>query len=119
MQIITLELDNFAFFCPVTGEQIIGDEVPFNEDAKSLLGFWHTEIIEEPIIKDSKLAKAWESFLAKFYEDDEDAFLTTDEVEDFLQNYEFDNAVVFCRIIKGFACGPVYDVSYTVLNLGI
>ena len=119
MQIITLELDNFDFFCPVTGEQIMGEEVPFNEDAKSLLGFWHTEIIEEPIIKDSKLAKAWESFLAKFYEDDEDAFLTTDEVEDFLQNYEFDNAVVFCRIVKGFACGPVYDVSYTVLNLGI
>ncbi len=55
MQIIELELSHYDLYSPATGELICGEESGYNEEAKSLMGYWIGEVFTEPLIKDESI----------------------------------------------------------------
>ena len=92
MQIINLVLDHYNFFCPVTGFQIMGDEV-MNLNTPSLMGHWFDEEIFDPTIYDPSLNNAWQSVKSTFNQLD---FLQSyDRVYEFLRTYPSNTFVTF------------------------
>jgi hypothetical protein len=113
MQIVSLKLNHYNFFCPVTGERIL-DEAYCNENAKSLRGFWLDEFLADPTINSTKLESAWNKFVQK---EGDEAFMNTDLLEKFLQAYPQPNWVVFK--ITNVSYGPqtvwkVIDMSTVI-----
>lgn len=92
MQIINLVLDHYNFFCPVTGAQIMGNEI-LNVNTPSLMGHWFDEEIFDPTIQDPLLKDAWQRVKKKFNQLD---FLQSyDRVYEFLRTYPSDSFVTF------------------------
>ncbi len=112
MQIIELTLSNLDLYCPVTGEPICLEDSGYNDEAKSLKGYWVNEIMDQPFVKDKKLEDDWESFVAKF-EDENDYFPGSMEMDDFLTEYDSPNWIVF----KICTYGMMGDIAWFVLNM--
>lgn len=91
MQIIKLELTHYQFFNPATGEQILYEE-DCNEDAKSLMGYWIDEFLDEPFIKNKTLEKAWKKFQKNAHQDFESPF---EKLRTFFSNYPEKGWAVF------------------------
>ena len=70
MQLIDLKTKHTNFYCPVTGAPIAIENKGIFDDARSLMGYWHHELLDEPVINNKEFEKAWDTFLASC--DDED-----------------------------------------------
>jgi len=107
MQLITLSLEHWNFYCPVTGEIITADGEDLNI-TPSLKGVWVNEILDEPTIPDSELCTAWDNLIENLNDDesaetqDEDEDLDGSTVDTFLRNYSAPNWIAF-RIRAGTA----------------
>jgi len=110
MQIIQLELDDWNFFCPVTGLKVFNDDgLP---DASTFRAGWCHEVPDQPIHLAEVLMPHWQSYL--------DAQLAADDVVDipaFLRSVELPNWVAFEITTSGMGCGPVGSKEWTVLEL--
>lgn len=118
MQILDLELKHFNLYCPATGEVILEDCEPINEDALALKGYWIDEVISEPFIKDDALQLAWENFI-ETYEAEHDDFPGYEEIEAFLVNYPEPNWVIYKITTHGMACGPVWSTVWHVVDMNV
>ena len=118
MQIVELELNHFNFYCPATGEFILMEDEPCNEDAASLMGYWVDEVINEPFLKDEQLKKDFEAFINYHEEEDEDFSLGFEELEQFLTEFEAPNWVVYKITTCGIGCGgPICSTVYFVIDM--
>jgi hypothetical protein len=121
MQIIELELSHYDLYSPSTGELICSEEKGYNEDAKSLIGYWIGEVFTEPFIKDESLKAAWYQLIQKVDaaveagEDDEG--LELENVPQFLAEYDAPSWIVFQLGHSDDVTGTVIDNSWFVLNM--
>ncbi len=96
MQIISLELENLNLYSPSTGEVICHEDTGYNEEARSLMGYWIQEVMNEPFIKNPDLQQAWDEYLeaadALLEEDDE---APDPDVDEFLLQYESPTWIAF------------------------
>jgi hypothetical protein len=65
MQLIDLVLNNYNFYCPVTGEFLSKDGEPVNFDASSLRGYWVSVEMENPFLYSDKFTNAYKKYLKK------------------------------------------------------
>lgn len=110
MQLITLEHGHWNFFCPVTGQQVYEDAGDSRTD--TFRGGWHQEVPSEPLNLAPELQEVWNAYLAKIVEEDGDI-----DVASFLQSVEQPSWVAFQVNSFGMACGPVWETTWTVLDL--
>lgn len=118
MQIVSLELNELRFYCPITGKAIVSPE-ECNNDVDSLLGYWVNEVIDEPFIKDKNLEEKYEAFIAKKEASDADFCFYSDTLEEFLQDFQAENHVTF-KITTRWVdyVGPQSSTVYIVLDMG-
>jgi hypothetical protein len=116
MQFTELELPGFNVYCPASGECILKEDEPCNDDAKSLIAYWVDEVMDEPMIKSEQLRKDWESYREE--NKDEDDFYTWELLEKFLKEYPEPFWACFKITICGMGCsGPTSSTVWKVLNL--
>ncbi len=118
MQLLELELDHFNLYCAATGEVILEDCEPINEDALALKGYWIDELMSEPFIKDEKLQQSWDLFIKK-HEEEHNDFPNYSEIEAFLVNYDKPNWVIYKISTHGMACGPVWSTVWHVVDMNV
>lgn len=117
MQIIDLELPHFNFYCPATGDCILMEDEPCNDDAKSLQAYWIDEVMDEPMIKNEKLAADWKLYYNKHRKKHQYSFQV---LESFLKKYDQLNWVVFKLTFCGMGCGgPTSMTVWKVLDLNV
>ncbi len=119
MQLTELELSHMNLYSPSTGEVLCNEETGFNQDAKSLKGFWINEVLTEPIIIDSSLKTAWIKFLEKCEEEEELFTPTYDHLVKFLKDYDNPTWIVFEITNCGMACGPSSSTVWYVVDMEI
>lgn len=110
MQLIRLEHGHWSFFCPVTGEPVYTEAGEIG--ASSFRGGWHHEVPEEPLRLAPELQNAWDAYLAQVEAEDGDL-----DVPAFLESVDQPGWVAFEVNSFGMACGPVWETSWTVLDL--
>lgn len=111
IQLIRLEHGHWNFFCPVTGQEVYKENEP-GANAETFRGGWHQEVPSEPLNLAPELQTAWDNYVAKA--DDED---TSIDVAAFLKDVEQPGCVAFEVNTFGMACGPVWETTWTVLDL--
>lgn len=115
MKIVELELPHFNFYCPATGECILREDEPCNDDARSLQAYWIDEVFDEPMIKNTQLAADWSTFSKKNRNNFQSSF---DMLEDFFRQYDEMNWVVFKLIFSGMGCsGPTSMTVWKVIDM--
>jgi hypothetical protein len=126
MRIFDLDLNHAHFFCPATGECILKEGEPINDEAQSLMGYWHSEVLDQPALMDSDLQEAWDAYLEKSLkeqqkEDDYDEFDAPgwQELEEFLKNHENRDWVVFCITTRDMASGQVMNTVRLVIDMSL
>ena len=108
MEIKYYEYSNYKIYNLKTNEYIIyNEEEEANEDAKSLIACWASEVFDEPIIKDENLKTSWAEYVSKYKLENESDSPWFDELKDFLKKYENPNWIVIENRTNGIACGPV------------
>jgi hypothetical protein len=118
MQLIQLELSHSNFFCPVTGEVILDEkDTPMNDNAKSLMGFWHTELLEEPSIKNNSLKRAWDKLCLDLEKETGGDVAGYEDLEEFLKNYDSQTWVVFVITNSGVGHGFSSSTHYFVIDM--
>ena len=118
MQLIDLKLKHNNLYCPLTGAPIAIENEGIFDDAPSLMGYWHHELLDEPVINNKEFEKAWGTFLAG-YDVASELELDYDTFENFSIHYHKPNWVVFkCSTIEGDN-GPILDTMWYVLDLNI
>ena len=110
MQLLRLEHGHWNFFCPVTGKEVYKEEDGFN--AATFRGGWHQEVPTEPLNLAPELQPAWDAYLAEVEAEDGDL-----DVAAFLESVEQPGWVAFEITTCGMACGPVWETTWTVLDL--
>jgi hypothetical protein len=97
MQIVSLKLDHYNFYCPVSGECISMEDEPLNENALSFKGYWFDEFWDEPSIKDERLKALWLDFFQTL-KTNYPNFIDIDyseKLDEFFTSVEINNFVVF------------------------
>ena len=126
MQIVKLELSSLDLYSPSTGELICNEETGYNEEAKSLMGYWIEEVFTEPFIKNEALNAAWKKLVtecdqAQEKADEEGTYpdeqfdLSTDRLVQFLGDYDAPTWVAFQIGLNDG--GMVTGNGWFVLNL--
>ena len=110
MQLIRLEHGHWNFLCPVTGKAVYAEEGGIN--AETFRGGWHQEVPSEPLNLAPELQPAWDAYASKVDADDADL-----DVAAFLESVEQPGWVAFEVNSFGMACGPVWETTWTVLDL--
>ncbi len=110
MQVIEIEREDNDFFCPVTGLPVFDNRG--KPAAPTVRGLWVGEVVDEPFIWDEDLQRCWDEYLASL-DEDEDGI----DIQEFLARVEAPGWVAFQISVYGFACGPVWSTSWTVLDL--
>jgi len=110
MQLIRLEHGHWNFFCPVTGKEVYKEEGGSN--AATFRGGWHHEVPDEPLDLAPELQEAWAAYTAKVEAAEEHL-----DVAAFLQSLEQPGWVAFEITTSSMACGPVWETTWTVLDL--
>ena len=110
MQLIQLEHGHWNFFCPVTGKEVYKPEGGVN--AETFRVGWHQEVPNEPMYLAQELQEPWQTYLAKVEAED-----THLDVAAFLTSVEQPGWVAFEVNSHGVACGPVWETTWTVLDL--
>ncbi len=118
MQIIHLELSHSNFYCPATGEVIVVESNSYmNEDAKSLMGYWFSEVLQEPRINDKSLKIDWDDFVRKIEEETDGDVPDYEDLEKFLQEYRNPTWVVFAITNSGIGHGFYSNTLWFVIDL--
>lgn len=94
MQLIRLEHGHWNFFCPVTGAAVYGEDGDIT--AETFRGGWHHEVPSEPLNLAPELEGPWDSYL---------------------ESVDQPGWVAFELNSCGMACGPVWETTWTVLDL--
>ena len=116
MQIIHLESSTLNLYNPSTGEVIAHEDTGYNEEARSLMGYWLHETMNEPLIKNPELKQAWEAYM-----EETDARLEADDdypgpdVDEFLGQYEHPDWIAF----RVETWGMIGEVGWFVLEMEI
>ena len=110
MQLIRLEHGHWNFYCPVTGKQVY--EEAGESRAETFRGGWHQEVPSEPMDLAPELQTAWDAYAIKTDEADGDL-----DVAAFLVEVDIPGWVAFEVHSFGMACGPVWETTWTVLDL--
>jgi hypothetical protein len=110
MQLIRLEHGHWNFFCPVTGTQVY--EEAGEGKVETFRGGWHHEVPSEPMDLAPELQTAWDAYAIKIDESDGDL-----DVAAFLMEVDMPIWVAFEVNSFGMACGPVWETTWTVLDL--
>jgi len=110
MQLIKLEHGHWNFFCPVTGKAVYAEEGGI--EAETFRGGWHKEVPSEPLNLAPELQEAWDAYINQV--DTEEVDL---DVAAFLEGVEQPGWVAFEITTCGMACGPVWETTWTVLDL--
>jgi len=110
MQLIRLEHGHWNFFCPVTGKAVYGEEGGII--AETFRGGWHLEVPDEPLNLAPELKTAWDAYASQMEAEDADL-----DVAAFLESVEQPGWVAFEVNSFGMACGPVWETTWTVLDL--
>jgi len=110
MQLIRLEHGHWNFFCPVTGKAVYGEEGDII--AETFLGGWHLEVPYDPLNLAPELKTAWGAYASQVEAEDADL-----DVAAFLESVEQPGWVAFEVNSFGMACGPVWETTWTVLDL--
>jgi hypothetical protein len=111
MQIIELERNDENFFCPSTGMRVFRENGEPN--TPSLRACWCAVEPSEPIHLDEELIPLWKAHLEAQEEADDGP-----DVAAFLKSLQRANWVAFEVNSFGMACGPVWNTTWTVLDLG-
>jgi hypothetical protein len=114
MQVLRINRWDDRFYCPVTGQRVLNEQL--EPSAPTFRGLWFTEVIDEPTIVLPELESAWIQYVAQAGASEED---DTIDLEDFLSKYESDSLVAFCFTSHSMACGPVAETVWIVLDLSI
>ncbi|HOO99256.1 MAG TPA: hypothetical protein PLV06_06075 [Bacteroidales bacterium] len=114
MEILNYDFSEYKIYNPVRGDVIVDPEC--DDDAPSLHAYWFTEMITEPMIKDPGLSEAWESFIKKAEEEDENFMLWSDDLVKFLEGYDNPAWKVLEVTSSGIACGPVSSTIWFVVD---
>jgi hypothetical protein len=112
MQIVKISTNNYNFFCPVTGEQIMSEDdySPSNATVFALL----QSCPESVTFATDELSKDFENYCSKNQSKDPEKF----EVKwQFLQEHFNNEVVCFAITHRGMACGPVSDTFYLGINM--
>ena len=112
MNYCSFNLSHFNLFCPATG-QVICSPTEMNEKAKSLRGFWISEVLDEPVIPDPKLKKVWAKLVRGV------DLVDRTSLEKLLREYPEPNWCTFEVSTSGMACGPVSTTAWFVLDLDV
>ena len=102
-------------YCPSTNEIIFAhgcEEIRTN--AHALIAHWHGDVLDEPLIKDSKLKADWKEYYEKRNE-----LRVVDRwelVERFFNDYNNPDWIVYECTFYGIACGPVRTLVYFVVK---
>ena len=92
------------------GKEVYKEEGGSN--AATFRGGWHHEVPDEPLDLAPELQEAWAAYIAKVEAEEEDL-----DVAAFLQSVEQPGWVAFEITTCGMACGPVWETTWTVLDL--
>lgn len=104
-------------YCPSTDEVIFAPHYEeIEEDANAFVAYWHGEVLDEPMIKNHKLAQAWEKIHKDWSEQEEPELDIWELVEKFLSDYENPDWIVYECTFYGMACGPVQTTVYYVVK---
>jgi len=117
MQIITLQLQNLNLYSPSNGEVLCHTETGYNEDARSLMGYWKLEIIDEPFIKNPHLQLAWDAYMEasnSLLEEDDD--FPGPSVDEFLQEYNDQPTWIAFRIETQ---GIIGEIAWIVVEMEV
>ena len=110
MQVIKYERWDENLFCPVTGTAV------FNEtgepQAPTVRGVWVADVVDEPTSLHDDLQQTWERYVAR-PEVEEDGI----DMDTFLGSVQEEGWVAFRVTSNGFACGPVSQTIWVVLDL--
>jgi hypothetical protein len=117
MQIIELRLSHFDLYSPVNGEPIANEDIGFNVDAKSLVGYWMDEVMNEPFIKNNEFASKWEERIAEKEEELEDYLDYYEALETFLKEYSCPTWIVFKITTGTEAGGPGDETVWFVIDM--
>jgi hypothetical protein len=110
MQLIKLEHGHWNFFCPVTGKAVYAEGGGII--AETFRGDWHQEVPTEPLNLAPELEVAWQAYANKVEAEDGDL-----DVAAFLEGVDMPGWVAFEVHSFGMACGPVWETTWTVLDL--
>jgi hypothetical protein len=106
MQIVSIDIDHDNFFCPVTGNQILGAEL-FEPSAATVFA-----ILDESCTMEhgsEEHIALWDS-LVESEEDAQAAF------EKFREKLGGDSTVCFSITTHGMACGPVSSTIHIAID---
>jgi|TARA_Y100000310_G_scaffold344647_1_gene458526 hypothetical protein len=115
MQTIRLHLDHFNFFCPVTGEHILGSDEFKVSPATEFVFSLNDSMFEHA---ESKYEKIWDDLQEKenqLFEDDSDEDF--DCWEEFKKTIKDNSIIVFEITTSGMACGPVSSTVCIGINM--
>ena len=71
MDVYSLYYSNYKMFNSTTGEVIVDEEC--NDHAKPLIAYWLDDSIDSPIINYETLKTAWETFIERYGEDNDES----------------------------------------------
>jgi len=118
MQIIKLELSHLNFYCPVTGETICDEKaLPMNENATSLMGFWISEVLHEPILNNKLLKTSWEKYVVAFEAENDGDVPDYEDLRRFFANFEGPTWIVFEITSSGFGHGFNSNTVWYVIDM--
>ena len=107
MQIAAYTSDSYHFYCPVTGQQIVGDGIGYLP-SPATKGYWINEIRDEPVIEDDLLTNAWKDWLKS--SDVEDGLVGP---QDFLKDYPAENWIAFELHMEGMPG----DIAWIIIDM--
>ena len=118
MQIVELELSHLNFYCPATGEVITDEDAPpMNENAQSLMGFWISEVLQEPIIKNKSLETGWKKYVKKIEEESGGDYPDDEDLRKFLTDFKEPTWVVFEITNSGVGHGFDSNTVWFVIDM--
>lgn len=118
MQIVDLELTHLKFYCPATGEVILDEDAPpINENAKSLMGYWISEVLMEPTINNKSLETGWKKFVKKTEKETDGDEPEYDDIEVFMKKFKAPTWVVFAISTSGVGNGPYSSTVWLVVDM--
>lgn len=114
---VSLEMSIDKMYCPSTDEVIFSPEqLEINEAAEAFVAYWHGEVLNDPLITDPELNKAWEEFREGEWQKFLDNLDLWEGIEKFLTEYKNPEWIVYECTFHGMACGPVSSTVYYVVK---
>ena len=111
MKILKIESSFQAFYCPATGQNLIGPDGECMENVKSVKGFWLDMFFDDPIIKCKEMEVAWGAECDRQAGEDDQYF---PDLVPFLEGYDRPNWAAFELASQG----PDPTTAWYVLDLG-